>query len=311
MNESWYIIINVRAGSGKTMSEWMPAERILQRSSVPYISAYTEYRKHAVKLAREAAEKGYRKILAVGGDGTLHEVFSGVMQFCDANSVNPSDFYIGVAPIGSGNDWIKSMGVPHDTQEVAGLMIRSSFGRMDVVRMFHGEGEVSYMANVGGVGFDSHVCDRVNWQKEMGKRHTMIYFLGLRHTVMHLKAIRVKVLADGKEAFCGPCLSIAMGNGKYSGGGMCQVPDAKINDGLLDAMIVPQMGLPTIFKEMPKLLTESINGSDQLVFVKCRELQILPLDEASYDIFEVDGEVEGKLPLTVRVANQQINALRG
>lgn len=311
MNQTWYIIINPRSGSGKTMSEWMPAERLLQRCGLKFKSVYTEYKGHAVALAKQAAADGYRRILAVGGDGTLHEIYRGIMLFCDAEKVSPSSFYMGVAPIGSGNDWIKMMGVPRDPQEVIRLMDRESFGRMDVVRMYHGEGEVSYMANVGGTGFDSHVCDRVNWQKEMSKRHSMIYLRGLKYTVLHLKPIRVQVIADGKQIFCGPCLSIAMGNGKYSGGGMCQVPGARINDGMLDAMIVPNLPLITIFKEMPKLLSETLDQSRNVIFTRCKELQILPLDNLSEDIFEVDGEIEGKLPLTVRVGEEQINALRG
>lgn len=293
------------------MKEWMPAERILQRSKINYKSVYTQYKLHAVELAREAAEQGYRKILAVGGDGTLHEVFRGIMLFCDANAVEPSEFYLGVAPIGSGNDWIKTMGVPRSTEEVVRLIEADSFGRMDIVRMFHGKDEVSYMANVGGIGFDSHVCERVNWQKAQGRRHNLIYLRALKHTVLNLRAINVQIIADGREAFKGRCLSLALGNGKYSGGGMCQVPDARINDGMIDAMIVPQLSIVTLFKEMPKLLTESINTSKDVKFIRCKELQIMPLDSASEDIFEVDGEIEGRLPMTIRVGKQQINAIKG
>ncbi len=311
MNQTWYIIINPRSGSGKTMSEWIPAEKLLAVCGVQAKSVYTEYKGHAAELARRAAEAGYRRILAVGGDGTLHEIFRGIMLFCDAEKVSPSSFYMGVAPIGSGNDWIKMMGVPRDTREVVRLMGKESFGKMDVVRMFHSDGQVSYMANVGGVGFDSHVCERVNWQKEMSKRRNMIYLNGLRHTVLHLKPINIKVIADGKEVFQGPCLSLAIGNGKYSGGGMCQVPGARINDGRIDVMIVPPLPLLTILKEMPKLLSETLDQSDKVIFVRCRELTVLPLDKKSEDIFEVDGEIEGRLPLTVTVGDEQINAIKG
>lgn len=311
MNERWYIIINPRAGSGKTMSAWMPAERLLKRSSIDFVSSYTEYRGHATELAQKAAKTGYRHILAVGGDGTLHEVFRGIMLFCDANGVSPSEFYLGAAPIGSGNDWIKSTGVPHDTTEVIGLIAQNSFGKMDVVRMLHSDGKVSYMANIGGVGFDPHVCERVNWQKEMGRRSTMIYLRGLMYTLSHIHPLRLKISVDDNEVFNGECYSIALGNGKYSGGVMCQVPKARIDDGVVDIMIVPILPVSRMVKEVPKLLTGSLDDNGPVIFAQGKTIAIEPLDENSEDIFEADGEIEGTLPLIVKVGDEQINVLMG
>lgn len=294
------------------MSAWMPAERLLKRSSIEFICSYTEYKGHATELAQRAAQLGYRRILAVGGDGTLHEVFRGIMLFCDSSEkASPSEFYLGVVPIGSGNDWIKSLGVPHNATEVIRLIAQNSFRKMDVVRMLHSGGEVCYMANIGGVGFDSHVCERVNWQKEMGKRSTVIYLRGLKYTLSNLHSINVKVTVDDKEVFCGECYSIALGNGKYSGGIMCQVPKARIDDGIVDIMIVPILPVSTIIKEIPRLLTGSLGDKDPVIFSRGKTIVIEPLDEKSRDIFEADGEVEGTLPLIVKVGDEQINALKG
>lgn len=311
MHEEWYIIINPRAGSGKTMAEWLPAEKIMKKMEIPYLTVFTERKGHATELAKSAAADGYRKLLAVGGDGSIHELYRGVMLFCDETGTDPGEFYIGVAPIGSGNDWIKEMRVPKNLEEVLRLMAGGSFGKMDVVRMENGKDKVSYMTNVGGIGFDSHVCERVNWQKEMGRRHNLIYLRALQYTVRKLKPVNIQVIADDKEVFSGPCYSLAMGNGRYSGGGMCQVPDARIDDGLLDFMIVPKVPVSAIFKEIPRLLRKNINESDKVLFFRCRTLHIVPLDSQSEDIFEVDGEIEGRLPMTVRVTGQQINALKG
>ena len=311
MDERWYIIINPRAGSGKTMSEWMPAERLLTRSSIDFVIRYTEYRKHAIELAQRAAQEGYRHILAVGGDGTLHEVFRGIMLYCDANSVSASEFHLGVVPIGSGNDWIKMMGIPRDANEAIRLLARKSFGKMDVVRVLHGDGQLCYMANVGGVGFDSHVSDRVNWQKSMGKRSTMIYLRGLIYTLSHIHPLNLRITADDKEVFNGKCYSVAIGNGKYSGGVMCQVPMARINDGIVDIMIVPVLPVSLMLKEIPKLLTEALTEDDPVVFARGKTITIEPLDEDSKDIFEIDGEVEGSLPMIIRVGDEQINTLIG
>ena len=307
----WYFIVNPRAGSGKTMSEWVPAERLLEQMGIPFITAMTDHKKHAIELAREAAAAGYRRIAAVGGDGSLHEVLGGICGWCAATGVPTEDFYLAVVPIGSGNDWIKSCGVPDDVREVIGLLSAGSFGRMDIIRASSAGGRISYMANVGGIGFDSHVCDRVNHQKERGMRSRMIYLDALGYTMFHLSPISIAVQADGEEVFSGEAFSLALGNGPWSGGGMRQVPLAANDDGWLDYMVVPKAKLRSLVKEIPRLFTGSAHESPLIRSGRCRALRIAPLDERSADIIEFDGEIEGRLPLIVEVTGQQINALKG
>ena len=68
----WYFIVNPRAGSGKTMSQWVPAEKLLEQKGVPFVTALTDHKKHAEELAREAAAAGYRRIAAMGEIGRAH-----------------------------------------------------------------------------------------------------------------------------------------------------------------------------------------------------------------------------------------------
>ncbi len=308
---AWYFIVNPRAGSGKTMSEWVPAEHLLEQKGIPFVTAMTDHQKHAVTLAREAAAAGYRRIAAVGGDGSLHEVFGGICSWCEQTGTPPQEFTLAVVPIGSGNDWIKSCRVPDSVPEVIELMARESFGRMDVVRATSRDGNVAYVANGCGIGFDSHVCERVNRQKERGMRGKMIYLNALRHTIFHLKPISVTVQADGETVFSGEAYSMAVGNGAWSGGGMRQAPLAVNDDGRLDYMIVPKAKLRTLVREIPRLFSGTVHESTLIVYGKCSSLRVAPLDEASADIIEYDGEVEGRLPLLLEVTGGQINVLKG
>jgi len=308
---TWYFIVNPRAGSGKTMSEWVPAERLLESKGVPFVTAMTDHKKHATTLAREAAAEGYRRIAAVGGDGSLHEVLGGICSWCDQTGTPPEEFCLAVIPIGSGNDWIKSCRVPADVKDSLALLMAESFGWMDIIRGTSGDGRANYMANCGGIGFDSHVCERVNRQKERGMRGKMIYLNALRHTIFNLKPISVSVVADGAEVFHGPIYSLAAGNGPYSGGGMRQVPLAVNDDGILDYMIVPKEKLSSLVKEIPRLFAGTTHESDLIKSGRCRTLQISPLDEASADLIEFDGELDGCLPLTLEVTQQRIRVLRG
>ena len=307
---AWYFIVNPRAGSGKAMSEWVPAERLLEQKGIAYVTAMTDHKKHAVTLAREAAAEGYRRIAAVGGDGSFHEVLGGICSWCAETGTPLEEFYLTVVPIGSGNDWIKSCRVPDDVEDVIKLISRESFGRMDVVRGTSRDGKVSWMANGSGIGFDSHVCERVNRQKERGMCGKMIYLNGLRHTIMHIKPIRIAVFADEREVFSGEAYSMAAGNGAWSGGGMRQVPLAVNDDGLLDYMIVPKAKLLSLTKEIPRLFAGTANESELILSGRCKTLRVAPLDEASADIIEFDGEIEGRLPLVLEITGERVHVLK-
>lgn len=310
-SDCYFFIVNPRAGSGKTMYEWLPAERRLKRLGIPCDIAMTDHKRHATALAQHAAAEGYRRIIAVGGDGSLHEVFNGICRWCAATGVPTEEFLIGVVPIGSGNDWIRSLGVPNDTTEVVNMIHRGSSGVMDVMRVKSSGGKTAYMANIGGVGFDSHVCKRVNAQKESGRRGKLIYLNSLRYTIFNLKSIYVSVVADGEVVFTGMCYSVAFGNGKYSGSGMRQVPLAVMDDGLLDYTIIPKTPLLKVVRELPRLFNGTLHQSEYVIGGKCRSLQIVPMDEQSGDIFELDGEIEGWLPMSIEVTGHQINVIKG
>ena len=321
----WYCIVNPHAGSGKTMSEWAVAEKLLTASSVPYKTTLTNYKFHATLLAYEAGCHGYRKILAVGGDGSVHEVLNGILRYCDEKGVPPEDFTLAVIPIGSGNDWIKSLGIPHDTRAVVDRLAAGVFGRQDVVRVEtlpfegteaasagpagsagSGDGEspvpmVSYMANIGGVGFDSHVCERVNALKERGKRSKLIYLGALLYTMVHTRGFHTRIVADGTTVFDGEAYSVAFGNGRYSGGGMRQVPLSEIDDGVLDYMIVPKAGLLRILTQLPRLYNGTVNESGLLVTGRCAVLEM-----TGDNSVEMDGEVIGRLPLKITMTGSQI-----
>lgn len=310
-SDCYFFIVNPRAGSGKTMYEWLPAERRLKRLGIPCDIAMTDHKRHATALAQHAAAEGYRRIIAVGGDGSLHEVFNGICRWCAATGVPTEEFLIGVVPIGSGNDWIRSLGVPNDTTEVVNMIHRGSSGVMDVMRVKSSGGKTAYMANIGGVGFDSHVCKRVNTQKESGRRGKLIYLNSLRYTIFNLKSIYISVVADGEVVFTGMCYSVAFGNGKYSGSGMRQVPLAVMDDGLLDYTIIPKTPLLKVVRELPRLFNGTLHQSEYVISGKCRSLQIVPMDEQSGDIFELDGEIEGWLPMSIEVTGHQINVIKG
>ena len=307
--DSWFCVVNPHAGSGKTLSEWEKAQKALQAARIPYQTSFTQYKNHARELVAEAASQGYRRFLAIGGDGSVHEVMSGVLSFAEGAGMEPEEFTVGVIPIGSGNDWIRTLGIPHEVGAAVGLLEGPSLGREDVVRVSCTSQDpaaadaerVCYMANIGGVGVDSHVCDRVNALKDKGKRGKLLYLKALLYTLCHAHSFSTRIVADGVCVFEGEAYSVAFGNGRYSGGGMRQVPLAQIDDGLLDYMIVPKAPLLRIFTQLPRLYLGTAHKSSLLLSGRCKTLEM-----SGENIIELDGEIVGKLPLRICMTGHQV-----
>lgn len=317
----WMAVVNVFAASRKAGSIWKNAAVMLEEAGVPYYKArFTGGELNATALSRKSAAEGYRNFIAVGGDGTIHDVLNGIGEYvASAEGVSFSDFTLAVIPVGSGNDWVKSVGVPRDIREAVRLVAEGVRRKQDVVKVSVLDAAdldaepltVSYMANIAGVGLDARVCEIVNRKKEQGKRGKKLYVSALLYCIRHRVPVRASIVCDGVEIFNGKYLSIAFGTGKFSGGGMRQTPLAVIDDGLTDVTVIPDIPLMTIAKEVPKLFTGTFHKVDVLTQARCRKVTVIPAKEADAEPVEVDGEVIGRAPVTMEVLEGQLTVVAG
>lgn len=309
----WLVVVNVFAASRKAGSVWKKAAVMLDEAGVRYKAMFTGGTDNAIAISQKAAAMGYRKFMAVGGDGTVHDVLNGIAAFVFSSGqadVTVADFTLGVLPVGSGNDWVKSTGVPIDVRKAVDTIAAARTSKQDVVKVQAGS-SVSYMVNVGGVGLDARVCEIVNRKKEQGRRGKKLYVTALLYCIRHRVPVRAKVIADGEIVFDGRYLSMSFGVGKYSGGGMRQTPLAVLGDGLLDVTVIPDIPLWKIAKEVPKLFTGTFHTVDVLTQARCRVVEVLPYVQADAEPVEVDGEVVGRAPVRMTVLPDQINVLVG
>lgn len=312
----WTVIVNPHAGSGKTLDRWKEAEKIFVKYGISYRPVFAGDGKTVGEIASETAARGGRHFIAVGGDGTVHDVLSGIMESV-RSGVNLSDFFLAVVPIGSGNDWIRTHRIPDEPEAVVKLIAQASFKPQDVVELcaWNG-GEMkdeaaarSYMINVGGVAFDARVCEKVNARKSAGERGKFLYVKALLQILMRSRYFGMRAFADGREVFAGRAFSIAFGVGKYSGGGMMQVPDAVPDDGLLDMTLIPDAAFPRIIPNAWRLFSDSFQTIPDLITGKFREVVVEALEGADPALVEVDGEIIGKLPVRVRVLPEPVMVL--
>ncbi len=317
----WFAVLNVYAASKQAVKRWAVAEKRLKDRGIVYHGNRTGRSGNAMEITIDACMAGYRKFIAVGGDGTVHDVLNGISAFIDWSAGNGEhisfyDFTLAAVPVGSGNDWIKSIDVPKDVSDAVDVLEDGTPGLQDVVRVTlidDNEGEISrsYMANIGGIGIDARVCEMVNALKKQGRRGRILYVTSLIQAIKERKPKMARVVCDGKTVFDGPYFSMAFGVGKYSGGGMRQTPDAVLDDGLLDVTIIPELPLRRIAREAPRLFTGTFLKVPELVSAKCRSVSVYPYGSVELEPVEVDGEVVGKGSVRLQVLDGQINVMKG
>lgn len=321
--DKWLAVVNVFAASRKAGSIWKKAAVKLEQAGIDYKARFTGGEYNATELSRIAASNGYRRFIAVGGDGTIHDVLNGIAEYVYSTadeSVKFSDFTMAVIPVGSGNDWVKSAGVAHDVASAVDQIVAGKVGHQDVVRVSVYDPDdadlnkivaESYMANIGGIGLDARVCEIVNRKKERGFRGKKLYVSALLYCIKHRVPVHARVICDGNEVFRGKYLSMAFGIGRYSGGGMRQTSLAVMDDGLLDVTVIPDISLLTIAKEVPRLFTGTFHKVSVLTQARCRSVVILPDSGSDAEPVEVDGEVIGRAPVRMDVLEDQLNIIVG
>ena len=317
MEDKWIVIVNVYAASKKAGALWRGIESQLKVRGIDYLCHMTGTDGNACELAHSAAAEGYRRFVAVGGDGTVHDVLNGIMNYVDSpdavgSGVVLCDFTLAVLPMGSGNDWIKSTGVPRDPVKALSMLASASFIRQDVVKvsLLDADGavrSVSYMANIGGVGIDADVCRVVNVHKKLGYRGKVLYVIALLRCLRKRVPVEVRIICDGKVLYDGSIFSIAFGIGKYSGGGMRQTSDAVLDDGLLDVTVIPDISLGVIARRAYRLFASTFTQVKELTVGRGVSVEVVPKDVRPYA--EVDGEVIGQAPVRFDVMPSHLNVL--
>ena len=233
------LIVNPTAKHGET-GELLPViERLLQ--NVPHDTVLTERMGHAIELA--AAAGCYDTVVAVGGDGTVHEVLNGLM-------VHPEHGrpVLGLLPTGSGNDTRRTLGVPTDLTDAAMALATGARQRFDV-----GVCNGLYFNNSFAAGLDARVTAKAVEYKVTTRRSGLwLYLTALMHVLLHeLYPHRVRISWDGGDPAGVELLVIAVTNGPTYGGGFFITPDADPADGLFDVCVIAPLSLPNALVRLP------------------------------------------------------------
>ena len=253
------LIVNPTAGRGAAAQLLEKVEALLKERGLGYAVHFAAEPMDAVRIARTLATERPEGIIALGGDGTLFEIINGMIG---------SDVPLLFVSCGTGNDFVRTLKLPKDPLEALRQQLDAPIGRIDVGRM-----NDLYFLNVAGTGFDVDVLR--NAEKYKAKYTGLrTYLFGLFDAIRDFRPMTAHVsFDDGPEEEVSFSI-LSIGNGRYIGGGMKAVPDAKLDDGLFDVVTVRPVSKPVI----ALLIAIYITGKHVKVGLgrlrRCRKLSI-------------------------------------
>jgi YegS/Rv2252/BmrU family lipid kinase len=305
--QPWFAIVNPNAGKGKGKKDWDRISGLLEKAGLRFFMKFTESKGHAMRLVREAVINGSRKIMTIGGDGTLNEVVNGVFI---QNACASQEITLASIPVGTGNDWGRMFGI--GTVYVNAVDIiregRSMLHDIGVADFQDESGQKRrYFINIAGLGFESEVVRKTNYQKDRGHGGKTIYFYNLLTSLLAYRNTPAEIIIDG-ERKSAEIFSINIGNGRYCGGGMRQTPDALPDDGLLDVTVINGMGKLEIIRNLNILYNGKILSHPKVDGYRCKNLKII--SEKKIWV-EADGESLGHTPAEFSILPASIRIIYG
>lgn len=277
----------------------------------------TEGPGHARTLARDAVEAGFDRVVAAGGDGTVHEVVNGLAA--DLGSVA-----LGVAPLGTADDFARSLDLPDDLPSAVDVLLRDARRPLDVMEMSgppdgpasaaderegdeearggtDGPEALRHGVNVLVGGFGGEVGEDLD---EEAKRHrgSLAYLGSALRELPRLPSFRASLEVDGR-AVDRELVNLVVANGRFTGGHIPVAPDARLDDGQLQIVLLAAAGLGELARAATRIVAGQRVEGGPVTRLVAREVVVRSEPPMR---FRCDGEAAGSTPLRVRVLHRAL-----
>jgi YegS/Rv2252/BmrU family lipid kinase len=303
---TWFIIANPAAGSGMVRRIWPEIEKKLQELGWEFVYRFTEAQGHASALVHEAAEAGYRQIMAIGGDGTNHEVVNGIMTQHAAPS---TDFLYTLLPVGTGNDWIKMYGIPNNWRKWLEKIPQAVTRWQDIGKVSYlaaGQTHERFFTNVAGLSYDAFVVEAIESNKHK-VTNRFLYLWWIIKCLFQFKLPRARIEFNG-EVVEDLCYTINIGICKYSGGGMQFAPHAIPDDGLLALTIARKVPRWQVITNTPRFYSGTLDRHPQITIHQTEQVTVNSVGNDTV-LVEADGEFLGETPAVFTIIKKALNIL--
>jgi len=283
-----FVIVNPVSGGGRGLrAEAAVASRLAEAGrSAEFVRSRSA--EDIRELAARAAELGFRCVVALGGDGALHHVIEGILG---------TRAFAGFFPAGNGNDIARALGIPNDPVRAAEAFLRAEPRPVDVVRLRFSDGRIAHFIGAGGLGMDAEAAHLANTRFRAWPGTTR-YLAGMFRAYFREPVLQISAEIDGVP-WRGPALLVAVANASSYGSGVRIAPDAKMDDGWLDVVVVGDVRLARLLKAVPIVLTSGdLSAFPEVQRFRCRRIA-LGADRGAR--VHGDGEVLGEAPAEFEV----------
>lgn len=270
----YHIIVNSLNIKGKNAKKLDTVLSVFERAGKQYAVYETEYRGHARKIASALSKREKDlHLVAMGGDGTLHEVLNGIR--------NPSACHLGFIPLGSSTDFAAAAGIPSDDVKYAAeIIVFKAPSAVDYIELSNGLRAI----NAVGYGMDVEVLHDAYSGKRAGRGKYRSAFI---KAWLKNNSYPFKVICDGKETEHDG-LMVCLSNGTQIGGGLKLLPQAQLDDGYMDVLIIDHAPRRKTLLSFFRLNAGKGEGIKEVTHIKCKEATVCP----AQDKFTVQAEGE-------------------
>ncbi len=289
--DNYHFIVNPIAGAGHSKRRFNEAQDIMGKQGIAYTHVFSKESGHVSELVRTAVEVGHKKIVAVGGDGTVRETAQVIM--------GRKDVAMGILPFGTGNDLARALKIPFDPSGALNVLFGGCVRPMDM-----GIANGCAFTNVAGLGFDTEVIVRTEkFKRRFGGM--LPYILGVIQALLSLKPIRMHITTDDREIHV-EALLVAVANGTHYGGGMNVSPSSDPFDGKLDVCLVKKVGLIKLLSLLPAFIKGRHINKKPVDYFSVKELRI---ESCANHSINLDGELASSTPVTFGIIPGALNIL--
>lgn len=274
MMDKILFVVNPIAGGGRSKKIIDDIKDIMDESSREYNIVWTMKAREGIRLSRKGIEKGFRTIVAVGGDGTVNEIALGILEAGKGR--------LGIIPSGTGNDLARSLNIPFSIEGAIKLILEGEEKYIDI-----GIVNNKLFLNIASIGFDAEVVRNTQMIKKKIKS-SIAYTISVIYTFINFKNRKISLEVDGElveeDAFL-----VAIGNGRYYGGGIPILPRAFMDDGYLHICIIKDVSKLIFLRYFLKILKgrhEEIKS--HVSFLKAKNIKVTTKGKT---YLNVDGEI--------------------
>ena len=287
MHNKWFAIANPKSGSGKSESLLKRVEAELSKNQIDFELHKTSVSGDEIMLVKKATSLGYRKILCIGGDGTIQKIVAGIQI---QKNIPKDNILFGLVPVGTGNDWAKSKGISLKISESVPFLNSGKIKTQDVglANIKANEKEIKrYFITYSGVGFDSFMLKRIHRYKWLGK---FSYLFCALMNFLNYKNIEVEIETDDAKINSKVFL-LGVGLCKFTGGGMQLIKTPAGSSGELNMTIAQDLSKTEIIKIFFSLFNGGVFKKRKILTLSSK--RILIVAKNTILTCQGDGEIFG------------------